>query len=111
VSGEIERIGDAAREKWLPFLARALELGYLDLEEYTRRMEALLAARTRDELLPVVEGLDWKPWAAAWDKSRKSTAILPEPVSRRETGFALGAIGIFGVLCVLGWVLYFVTVI
>lgn len=127
MSGEVERIGDAAKEKWLSFLARALELGYLDLEEYTRRMEALLAARTRDDLLPVVEELDWRPWAAAWDKGRKSAAILPEGVILPEgksiailsdapqqppvlTSWQIRGMALLLAFCTLGWVLYLVTV-
>ncbi len=51
------RVGDAEREQVVGLLQQAVGQGMLTLDEFTDRMDAALAARTRGELGEVVADL------------------------------------------------------
>lgn len=107
---EIERIGDASREKWLAFLGRALELGYISVEEYKQRADIALTARTLGELGQAYAELPWRNWNDAWNKGREKGIYsrdgihLEERKPESSPGIAVPVLTflcvILGVLCI-----------
>lgn len=78
-SGEHLRLGDAEREHASALLRDHYAEGRLDTEEYSERLDAVWAARTRADLRPVFADLPTRPGAAGFGPStpesrRTSTA-------------------------------------
>lgn len=112
-----ELIGEPTRAKWRAFLDRALDLEYIDPEEYTERMEALLKSRTMSDIqTTATNGFSKKnieTWNDEWDKRRKKGLALPNKITpaplpaRRESinvdAFLADAVV---ALCIIGWVAF-----
>lgn len=62
-------IGDDLRDKWLGFLNRAFELGYLTREEFDLRSDVVLNARYAEDINPVLRDFPRKEveaWSGSW---------------------------------------------
>lgn len=62
-------IGDDLRDKWLGFLNRAFELGYLTREEFDLRSDVVLNARYAEDINPVLRDFPRKEveaWSGGW---------------------------------------------
>ena len=112
-----KRIGDPTREKWLPFLGKALELGYITAEEHEERVEILLKAKTGDESEKAYTDLPWEDWNRAWNKRRdkglcRKTDILPDSLPEVSPFLRLTPARVLPwVLAVAGWVVVIVMAI
>lgn len=74
-------IGDNVRDKWLAFLGRAFELGYITQIEFDTKSQTILAARTAEEITPVLSEFaksDIDAWSAQWKPSLPSL-FNPDP--------------------------------
>jgi hypothetical protein len=105
-----DRIGDPTREKWSAFMAKCLETGVLDIDEFTERMEEVQQARTMDDIR--YRDLPWEAWSKAWDRLREKglkpkAEILPD-VPRKPGVHVLNVlIVVSAVFAVAGWFLFF----
>lgn len=113
----MERIGEPTRAKWRAFLDRALDLEYLSLEEYHERMEALLTAKTVEEIDDTVvfdfSNKDRKNWNEEWGKRRDKGLALPNrvtpaPVPRKRESINVDKFLADAVvaLCIVGWAMF-----
>ncbi len=105
-------IGDDIREKWNQFLARALELGYITVPEFTERSAVVLAARTNEEILPALRDFprsDIEAWSAQWEP-RLPSLFAPPPVKEetavpatrpRVVRYMPGIMGALGVIVLI----------
>lgn len=94
------RIGDASRDKWVAFLGRCFELGYISDEEREERVAAMLDAKTMADIRAANRDFDHdtlKEWNDYWEKLRRKgqrpqPGVVPVPyrsVSRNPTPHAL----------------------
>jgi Domain of unknown function (DUF1707) len=75
-----KRIGDPTRDKWLAFLGKAFELGYITLDEYQRRAETVLHALTMSQVRETHADLPTQDWDNAWDEKRKEKIYLSDRI-------------------------------
>lgn len=78
-------IGDDIRDKWLGFLARALELGYITVPEFNERSEIVLTARTSEDILPALRDFpksDTDAWSAQWKPRLPALFAPPSPAKQ-----------------------------
>lgn len=78
-------IGDDIRDKWLGFLARALELGYITVPEFNERSEIVLTARTSEDILPALRDFPkttTDAWSAQWKPRLPALFAPPVPVKQ-----------------------------
>ena len=91
-SGDIELrrrsellVSDKARERATAMLRRAFKRGRFDTEELERRIDAVLAARTREELRAVQRDLpEYRRWRARRRAALWWQAMLPPFLRRRR---------------------------
>ncbi len=79
-------IGDDVRDKWLGFLARAFELGYITQTEFDVRSRIVMEARTAGDITPVLREFPRthvEAWSAAWKPLIPSSFVTPVP--KQET--------------------------
>jgi len=115
-------LGDPTRDKYIPYLAKCLELGYISPEEHGRRTDLLLSPElTRAKLHEVLKHLPWKEWSDAWDRGRRrgihaKSEVLPgkrdHPYPHAETGTPVwAALAILGCGLGLGFLLAYLIMI
>ncbi len=81
-NGDYLRLGDAEREQASALLRDHYAEGRLDTEEYSERLDAVWAARTRADLRPVFADLPGGPGTAgglSTPESRRTTAGYAAP--------------------------------
>lgn len=84
-------IGDRQREEVTAYLSLAYSQGFLLLAEFESRMSRALAARTEDQLLPVLRGL---PESITTGEADPEPSAEPAPVSTAFAILVAAAIGI-----------------
>lgn len=117
-----DRIGDAHREHWLSFLRAAYEDGYLTEEEFSERMEKMLAAKRRRDIDRIVaeDGLPFEEWREAGKLKIKPPAppkgaVLPAPAafpewSRSDDIWVTVGVTFTFVLTLGGWLMFALTI-
>jgi hypothetical protein len=120
---KIERIGDPTRDKWLAFLGKALELGYISPAELERRAGIVLSATTTASAEKAYQDLPWIPWNDAWNAARgkgiyREAEIVPEGIITPDLPASLVAWTAGDTLILLGaaafilggWILFILAV-
>ena len=80
-NGDFLRLGDAEREQASALLREHYAEGRIDTDEYSERLDAVWAARTRADLRPVFADLPGHPGlgAVSTPQSRRTTAGYVAP--------------------------------
>ena len=116
---EDTRVGDVGREKWTEFLSKCFQMGLLDADEFTRRMETVQSAKMMEEIRTyAIHDLPSGPWNYAWDKQREKglrpkAVVLPDVLPKRESlprGQLVIAIWVWMLLAIAGWSAFFTLI-